>query len=634
MTTPNAGSVEVEVVADASNFDRELAAKVRSSLQGAQVQATIAGRSFGRRFTNAATLAIGGAALAQPLTVALAGAIGAVSAPLAALGAGFAATAAVAVPAIKKITEASKELAKARQAVADAKTPEARKEALAEQKKVLDALSPAQKTAVKNLDSLKGAFQRLQSRLEPQTLGIFNQGIKTLHASFPLLEKLVRAAAPPIQQLLNKLQHFLSGPEAKGAVDFLAKRIPGAITGFGKAIGNIIKGIAGLIKQFSGLSDGATGSIGNVLEKFSRLGESKALENFVKRVQKEAPMVKAFLTDVGNAVLKVLEALKPLGPIALGAVSALAKIINALPVSVLTALAGALLGARSAMFLLRTATKITTTFTKIFITTTNAETGAVNRSAVAKVRAGIAAAAYRVKLIAMGTASKIAAAGVRLLNLAMRANPIGLLVTALVLLAVGLTTAYKKSETFRLLVNKAFVAIGKSAITVVDGILGGLELLARAAGKLPGPLGAPFRAAEGAIKNARGKLGEFKTALDNIPTEKQVTLVLTARETAAASRAIAAMDAKGGAVVGARQRARRGLPPKPPGRTAAGGIFRRPSVRLIGEAGPEMVVPLSKGGGKTLAGAGVTQNFYVTEKPDADAMMRQAAFRFRVAAGA
>jgi phage-related protein len=56
------------------------------------------------------------------------------------------------------------------------------------------------------------------------------------------------------------------------------------------------------------------------------------------------------------------------------------------------------------------------------------------------------------------------------LNIAMRANPIGLVITALVLLGVGLVALYKKSETFRNIVNGAFGSVKTVAVGVFNWI--------------------------------------------------------------------------------------------------------------------------------------------------------------------
>jgi hypothetical protein len=61
--------------------------------------------------------------------------------------------------------------------------------------------------------------------------------------------------------------------------------------------------------------------------------------------------------------------------------------------------------------------------------------------------------------IAGTAATKAATAGQWLLNAALSANPIGLIIIGLVALAAGLVIAYKKSETFRNIVNGAFHAV-------------------------------------------------------------------------------------------------------------------------------------------------------------------------------
>jgi TP901 family phage tail tape measure protein len=82
--------------------------------------------------------------------------------------------------------------------------------------------------------------------------------------------------------------------------------------------------------------------------------------------------------------------------------------------------------------------------------------------------------AYKVASLAAAAAAAIQAAGTTAatgatwsLNAALRANPIGLVVTALTALGVGLVIAYKKSETFRDIVDGAF-----SAVKVAGSIMG------------------------------------------------------------------------------------------------------------------------------------------------------------------
>lgn len=126
--------------------------------------------------------------------------------------------------------------------------------------------------------------------------------------------------------------------------------------------------------------------------------------------------------------------------------------------------------------------------------------------------------------IVMTNATKVASAGMKGLGIAMRfaMGPWGLVIGAAVLLGVGLITLYKKSETFRNGVNAVFKAVGKTALKLADVWLASFQLIAHAAGKLPGPMGAPFRAAERGIKSARARLKSLSHDLDRLNGKKVV----------------------------------------------------------------------------------------------------------------
>lgn len=113
------------------------------------------------------------------------------------------------------------------------------------------------------------------------------------------------------------------------------------------------------------------------------------------------------------------------------------------------------------------------------------------------------------------------------LNVVLALNPIGLVVLALAALVAGIVIAYKNSETFRDIVNTAleavktaFTTLATAALGVIDSILAGYQALASAAGKLPGPLGAPFRAAAEAIGVARQGVQGLTDKINAVPKSK------------------------------------------------------------------------------------------------------------------
>lgn len=92
------------------------------------------------------------------------------------------------------------------------------------------------------------------------------------------------------------------------------------------------------------------------------------------------------------------------------------------------------------------------------------------RDKAATVAHTVATRAQRVAVVATTAAQ-------RALNLAMRANPVGLLITAVTVVIGLLVLAYKRSETFRNIVNGVFTAVGRVASTVAGAIRKAWEVL-------------------------------------------------------------------------------------------------------------------------------------------------------------
>lgn len=110
---------------------------------------------------------------------------------------------------------------------------------------------------------------------------------------------------------------------------------------------------------------------------------------------------------------------------------------------------------------------------------TGTNTAATSTGVLARGRAIVAMAAHKTATLAATAATKVHTAGQWLLNAALAANPIGLVVVAIAALVAGFVLAYKKSETFRGIVdglwNNVLKPFGKFLGTV---FLGYLKLLA------------------------------------------------------------------------------------------------------------------------------------------------------------
>lgn len=129
----------------------------------------------------------------------------------------------------------------------------------------------------------------------------------------------------------------------------------------------------------------------------------------------------------------------------------------------------------------------------------------------------VAALAAKVAMFASAAAAKAWTVAQWALNVAMRANPLGLVVTALTAVGAGLVLAYQKSETFRNIVNGALNAVKTAALTFADKwlgmvttVLGGISSLATAAAKLPFGVGKKFEGVAGSIDKLRTRIDGWR----------------------------------------------------------------------------------------------------------------------------
>lgn len=222
---------------------------------------------------------------------------------------------------------------------------------------------------------------------------------------------------------------------------------------------------------------------------------------------------------------------------------------------------------------------------------------------VRKAKDVVATVAHRGATIASTAATKGMAAAQRVLNLAMRASPIGLVITAVAALVAGVIILYKRSETFRAVVK-----------TVVEKVKGYWNAFRDAFGVVKIRVVDAVRSIGDRFSWIRDKAGDIVSGAK----EKFNNLIDFFRDMPGRIRSkVSGMwDAIPAAFKGAINKvigwwnnlsfylnipdAIPGLPdsftistPNIP-YLAQGGIITKPTLAVIGEAGPEAVVPLNR----------------------------------------
>lgn len=301
--------------------------------------------------------------------------------------------------------------------------------------------------------------------------------------------KLGTALMPAIQAIMKWAS------QNTGTLKVLAEVIGGVLTA--SAVAWVVKGVAGMVKGFISIGKGAVDAAGKIKGFFSAGGgfdtlrlramqAGEGIKGFVKDANGMDPIGGRF-KQLGGAIQSMAQQMAVGAKMAAQGVASAAK-TAAGAVSSMAQQAAA--GGKMAAQGIASGTKAVAEFSKATATAGAAKlvdgvkalaggaktaatavadlTTKMVAQAVAAARAAAAWVAQKVALIASAAAEKIAAAAQWLLNIAMNANPIGLIIIAIVAIIAGLILLYTKCKWFRDFVNVAFKDIGKAAVWIWD----------------------------------------------------------------------------------------------------------------------------------------------------------------------
>ncbi|KUF18865.1 peptidoglycan DD-metalloendopeptidase family protein [Streptomyces silvensis] len=280
-------------------------------------------------------------------------------------------------------------------------------------RRALAKLSPAQRALFDSIAGPKGltaAYKEWARSVEPDVLPIFTRAVDGAKNSLPGLSPLVRESARAVTDLQRAASRGMRSPWWEEFKDGIARSAYPAITGFGRAMGNIFKGIAGIIDAFLPKMDTIAAKSDAITGRFARWGTSlkgsPEFERFLDYSDEMGGVLAETLGDVGRAIYEIARALSPLSGPVLGFIGAmasgLADFAETCPIAV------------QALWALIVANR-----------------------------------AWNVVLAATG--------------FVMRQLPIFRIITLVALLVAGLVIAYKKSETFRRIVDGAWAGIRTAA---------------------------------------------------------------------------------------------------------------------------------------------------------------------------
>lgn len=369
----------------------------------------------------------------------------------------------------------------------------------------MNALGPAGQEFARFIVSLKPQMDALRNTAEAGLFPGVEAGIKSMLPLLPQLNSLVGVTAKAMGDLAAKAGAALNSPYWRQFFAFVQGEIGPSFRAFGTILGDVEHGFVGLLEAFKPVWDQMGTGLESLTARFAAFGQSAgqnpAFQQFLTYVKTEGPVVVSLLGSLLLAFSRIGEALGPLGGIVLGLVNSLAKFIAVIPINVLQIVV-------TTLWLGYEAWKAWQIITVI--------TGAITAFKEAEILSTITSAARTVATWAQTAAMAAASAatsvwtGVQwLLNAALTANPIGIVIVAVAALAAGVIYAYTHFQTFRDIVNGAWQII-KDATNVAwngvikpvfDAFVAGIHLI-----------GDSFNWVIGVIQTAWNKLGDIAKA--------------------------------------------------------------------------------------------------------------------------
>lgn len=346
-----------------------------------------------------------GADIAASLAGPIAAGAGVAVAAFASAGAALGAFGAAVKPQLGLISGAVAEYDAANKAIADGSADGAEK--MKAFNESLAKLPPATRDTAIAFLGLRDDFKAWSDELAPKTMPVFTKGIEILRSVLPGLTPLVEAAADSLSGFMDTIKADVSGGGVQKFFGKLADAARNVLPGLLASLKNVVVGIAGVVGAFLPFTANLGGGMERLTAKFAAfgqgLGSNPAFIKFMQDATAKGPAILGMLGNLLRIIGSVAQALAPFTGLTLIVAEALAKLVASIPQGVMDWLAPAIAG------------------------------------------------------IVLGIRAWAVVQGI--LNIALAANPIGLVVLAIAALVAGLIYAYKNSETFRNIVNAAWNSV-------------------------------------------------------------------------------------------------------------------------------------------------------------------------------
>lgn len=178
------------------------------------------------------------------------------------------------------------------------------------------------------------AWRALTETVKPQSFAVLNNGFRILNTLVGQIRPLMVNAANSISVATESFAHFFETSDRwRGFVDAVTRTAGPTIDNFSRALLGLLGTFASVGTQLAPLGVQITGGLASGLERLNRWVESdtfrRGLQAVVEYARQNGPLVGETLRNLAGALIGILEAAAPLGPVMLRIVNVLAQVIGA-----------------------------------------------------------------------------------------------------------------------------------------------------------------------------------------------------------------------------------------------------------------------------------------------------------------
>lgn len=196
-----------------------------------------------------------------------------------------------------------------------------------------DAFSPTQKKFATGMEQTKAAWESFIQSTEGVTLPIATTFLGAASDALPKLVPVVKAIAPEFAAIGRDLRSWVNDGGLERFVNFLNTTGVPAFRNLRLAGANIATVFGNLFRAFSGGARDMSFSILSVTAAMARWSNEGGFERFILNVKQNSGQVGEFFRTLWAALTNIHAALAPLGPLGLGFITILLKLIAVLPPS-------------------------------------------------------------------------------------------------------------------------------------------------------------------------------------------------------------------------------------------------------------------------------------------------------------